>query len=830
VATAPRFCEHARPRTSPRRAFGVRRSRARIGVGTAASHVEHESQSAGESTEQARQGNGAVHAPAVSSNGDGQSAKPAGADDDGSRAKTAREGEDDSRAKTAREIGRARAFMRAGDRDRAARASLERANDMLIPQERPASEEREARDLRDPSLYVNRELSLLEFNLRVLEQAKDPSTPLLERLRFLTICSTNLDEFFEIRVAGLKQQVVYRVSQPGPDGMSAQETLQRVSVAAHALVEEQYRVLNEILLPALEAQEIRLVKRAAWTPRQQRWIKRYFNQEVLPVLTPIGLDPAHPFPKVQNKSLNFIVSLEGSDAFRRSSGTAVVQVPRSLPRLIALPREISRGPHDFVMLSSIVHSEVGDIFPGMKVESCHQFRVTRNGDLWVDEEEVDDLLHAIKGELSSRNYGETVRLEVAADCPDEMAELLLDTFKLDAADLYRVNGPVNLHRLVAIHELVERADLKYPSFIPRLPPRLEMEHDPFDVIRRGDVLLHHPYESFAPVVELVRTAAADPDVLAVKQTLYRTGADSLVVDALVEAARNGKEVTAVIELRARFDEAANINFATRLQEAGAKVVYGIVGYKAHAKMLLIIRREGNKLRHYVHLGTGNYHAGTARAYTDFGLLTADRDIGEDVHKLFMQLTGLGRVARLAKIRQAPFTLQKSLIAWIDAETEAAARGKPARIIAKMNALSEPRVIQALYRASRAGVQIDLIVRGICCLRPGVPKVSENIRVRSIIGRFLEHTRVFYFHNGGDELVYCASADWMQRNFFSRVEVCFPVEETRLRARVVHEALETYLADNTQAWIMSSDGRYRRAKPGSQKPRCAQEDLLARFGP
>jgi polyphosphate kinase len=703
------------------------------------------------------------------------------------------------------------------------------ADEMLIPQRKPDPSHLDpALDLADSSLYINRELSLLEFNLRVLEQAKDSSTPLLERLKFLTICSTNLDEFFEIRVAGLKQQVAYHVSQKGPDGLTPEETLMRISVNAHALVAEQYRVLNEILLPALEVQEIRLVKRADWTPRQQRWIKRYFNDEVLPVLTPIGLDPAHPFPKVLNKSLNFIVSLEGSDAFGRSSGNAVVQVPRSLPRLIALPREISRGPHDFAMLSSIVHAQIDDLFPGMKVQSCHQFRVTRNSDLWVDEEEVDDLLHAIKGELSSRNYGETVRLEVAADCPEEMADVLLENFRLEPHDLYRVNGPVNLHRLIAIHELCQRADLKYPAFIPRLPPRLEMEHDLFDVIRRGDVLLHHPYESFAPVVELVRTAAADPDVLAIKQTLYRTGSESLVVEALVDAARNGKEVTAVIELRARFDEAANIQFATRLQEAGAKVVYGIVGYKAHAKMLLVIRREGRKLRHYVHLGTGNYHMGTARTYTDFGLLTADRSIGEDVHKLFMQLTGLGRVARLEKIRQAPFALQKNLIAMIDKEADAARHKKPARIIAKMNSISEPKVIQALYRASQAGVEIDLIVRGICCLRPGIARVSENIRVRSIIGRFLEHSRVFYFLNGGDELVFCSSADWMQRNFFSRVELCFPIDEPRLKKRVIHEALDVYLADNTQAWTLSSDGKYRRAKPGAQKPRCAQEDLLVRF--
>ena len=636
---------------------------------------------------------------------------------------------------------------------------MERSNAMWIPQGRPEPNEPQASspDLKDPALYINRELSLLEFNLRVLEQAKDPATPLLERLRFLTISCTNLDEFFEIRVAGLKQQVAFNVTQAGPDGSSPQETLQRVGERARALVEEQYRVLNDVLLPELEAHGIRLSKRAAWTPRQQRWIKRYFSQEVLPVLTPMGLDPAHPFPHVLNKSLNFIVTLEGSDAFGRTSGVAVVQVPRSLPRLIALPRDISPGPYDFVMLSSIVHAQVSELFPGMTVASCHQFRVTRNSDLWVDEEEVEDLLHAIKGELSSRNYGDAVRLEVAEDCSGEMAEFLLHKFELGPDDLYRVNGPVNLHRLVAICELVERADLEYPPFNPRLPRRLRRHRDPFEVIRRGDVLLHHPFESFAPVVELVRVAAADPNVLAIKQTLYRTGHDSPVVDALISAARNGKEVTAVIELRARFDEAANINLATR--SAGSRRE-GRVRHRrlqgAREDAADRAPRRHARLRRYVHLGTGNYHVGTARAYTDFGLITCDREIGEDVHHLFLQLTGLGRVAPLKKLRQAPFTLQKKLIALIDDEAEAARRGKPARIIAKMNALSEPRIIQALYRASQAGVPIDLIVRGICCLRPGVP------------GRVREHPRA------------------LDHRPFPRAQPRVPLPRRRRRTRVVLE--------------------------------------------
>ena len=681
-----------------------------------------------------------------------------------------------------------------------------------------------APDLRDPSLYLNRELSLLEFQWRVLELAKDAATPLLERLRFLTICSTNLDEFFEIRVAGLKQQVAFGITQAGPDGLTPQETLQRVSVAAHALVQEQYRVLNEVLMPELEQKGVRVLEAPAWSPKIRRWIGRYFAEQVLPVLTPIGLDPAHPFPKLLNKSLNFIVTLEGSDAFGRTSGVAVVQAPRSLPRLIAVPSKVTGGPHDFVLLSTIVQAKVGDLFPGMEIRSCHQFRVTRNSDLWVDEEEIEDLLHALKGELLSRNYGDAVRLEIARDCSDESARFLLGEFQLDPTDLYLVDGSVNLHRLAALRELVERPDLKYPPLIPRLPRRLAGQRDPFEVIRRGDVLLHHPYESFAPVVELVRLAAEDPAVLAIKQTLYRVGDDSPLVEALFAAARNGKEVTAVIELRARFDEAANISLATRLQEAGVKVVYGVVGYKAHLKALLIVRREGKRLRHYVHLGTGNYHVGTARGYTDFGLLTCDREIGEDVHKLFLQLTGLGRVARLKKIRQSPFQLERTLIAWIDDEAANAQRGKKSRIAAKLNALSEPRIIQALYRASRAGVPIDLVVRGTCCLRPGMAGISQNIRVRSVIGRFLEHSRIFFFHAGGEELVYLASADWMERNLQRRVETAFPILDKKLKERVLKEGLRLYFEDN-QAFEMQPDGNYKRLDPGRGKKKAAQMVLL-----
>jgi polyphosphate kinase len=676
-----------------------------------------------------------------------------------------------------------------------------------------------------PELYLNRELSLLAFNRRVLAQARDVATPLLERLRFLCIASTNLDEFFEIRVARLQQQVVSGSVQAGADNLSSTEVLKRISEEARALVAEQYRVLNEEMIPALEREKIRFLRRSEWNAEQEAWVRAYFEKELLPVLSPLGLDPAHPFPKILNKSLNFIVSLKGRDAFGRRGGIAIVQAPRALPRLIQLPREIGSGPHDFVFLSSIIHNYVGDLFPGMEVTGCYQFRVTRNSELFVDEEEVGDLLRAVEGELPSRRYGDAVRLEVADNCPAEMTSYLTKEFELGPEDIYQVNGPVNLSRLSAIADLVDRPDLKYPAFIPGLPARLARNKDMFEAIRQGDILLHHPFESFAPVVDFVRQAAADPNVLAIKQTLYRTGKSSAIVDALIEAARAGKEVTVVIELRARFDEEANINLAEQLQEAGAHVVYGVVGYKTHAKMILVVRRENGKLRHYVHLGTGNYHDRTARAYTDFGLLTCEDAIGEDVHKVFLQLTSIGRVSKLKRLLQSPFTLHTELLRRIERETEHARKGKPAHLIAKMNALVEPQLIQALYNASQAGVKIDLIVRGICCLKPGVPGISEGIRVRSLVGRFLEHPRVYWFRNDGSEEVWLASADWMDRNFFRRVEVAFPIEDKALKTRIVKETLATYLTDNTQAWELQSDGSYRRLSPDGQEAVTAQSLLL-----
>lgn len=685
-------------------------------------------------------------------------------------------------------------------------------------------------NLSSPEYYFNRELSILHFQWRVLAQAMDENTPLLERLRFLCISSTNLDEFFEIRVAGLKHKAALDQLSSSADGLTPDQCLEKISEQAHKLVQEQYRVLNEELIPALGKHKVRFIRRNRWNQKQSVWIKRYFTNELLPVLSPLGLDPAHPFPRVINKSLNFIVSLEGKDAFGRDNNIAIVQAPRSLPRIIQLPDSVAGNAQSFVFLSSIIHAHVDELFPGMKVTGCYQFRVTRDSDLFVDDEEIDDLMGAIKGELSSRRLGDTVRLEVADNCPPEISEFLLTEFKLSQEDLFQVNGPVNLNRLLAIYQLVNRPDLKYTPYTPGIPKRVSRSDNMFDVIRSDDLLLHHPFQSFAPVMDLLRQASTDPHVQAIKQTLYRTGANSPLVDALVDAARSGKEVTVVVELRARFDEEANIALASRLQEAGAHVVYGVVGHKTHAKMLMIVRREGRKYRRYVHLGTGNYHAGTAQFYTDFSLMTCDAVMGEDVHKLFTQLTGIGRATKLKKILQSPFTLHKKLLSLIDQEIENIKQGKPARIIAKMNNLVEPRIIEALYRASQAGVKVDLVVRSACCLRPGVPGISENIQVRSVIGRFLEHTRIYYFQNGQEEdpLVYCASADWMDRNFFRRVETCFPIEDPALRNHVVNDGLMPYLNDNAQAWALNSDGSYKRVKPGSQKVKCAQLMLLEKL--
>ena len=679
-------------------------------------------------------------------------------------------------------------------------------------------------ELSAPGNFINRELSLLAFHRRVLAQAEDESVPLLERLRFLAISTTNVDEFFEVRVGKLRQQIALGLEAPGVDGRSPLETHAQVSKVAHDLVANQYRVLNEVIIPSLEKEGILVLRRDRWTEEQRDWIARYFDNHVLPVLTPIGLDPSHPFPQVLNKSLNFIISLEGEDAFDREASTAVLQVPRVVPRVIRLPGDAERGRYPFVLLSSVIHANVDKLFPGMRIAGCYQFRVTRNSDLWVDEEEVDDLLHALKGELPRRRYGLAVRLEMPTHTDPKIWRFLLEEFRLEEDELYLVDGPVNLHRLQALIDEVDRADLKYGPFLPSRPRELSPGTNLFEVLRRQDVLLHHPYQTFAPVLELIRQAADDPNVLAIKQTVYRTGSDSPVAEALLEAARRGKEVTAVIELKARFDEARNIDLATRLQEAGAKVAYGIVGYKTHAKLLLVVRREGSTLRQYAHLGTGNYHPGTARLYTDISYLTSDPEVCRDVQRIFQQLTGLGHAWELTRLLQAPFTLHSTLLERIAAEAKAAKKGRKARIVAKMNSLVEPKIVLALYQAGQAGVEIDLIVRGICCLRPGVPGLSDTIRVRSIVGRFLEHSRIFWFHANGKELVYCSSADWMGRNFFRRIEAAFPVGSEPLKQHLT-EALGTYLQDNTQAWELESDGSYSRCRPQGEEPCSAQRQLL-----
>jgi polyphosphate kinase len=677
-------------------------------------------------------------------------------------------------------------------------------------------------DLAAPENYINRELALLAFNRRVLAQALDESNPLLERLKFLCISSNNLDEFFEIRVAGLKQRLELGSEQPARDGLTVSQQIAAIHEEATGLISEQARCLNEVLAPALRAAGIELLPIAAWSPETRAWLEQYFEREVEPVLSPLGLDPARPFPRIQNKSLNFIVQLSGKDAFGRDSDLAIVQAPRSLPRVV--PLADSGATRRFVLLSAIVQAFVSKLFSGIDVLGCWQFRVTRNSDLFVDDEEVDDLRRALEGELAQRRYGAAVRLEVTKECPAEYDAFLVKQFALSPMDFYEVTGPVNLNRLAALYDLAQRPDLKYPIFTPGLPKRLVGQTDVFAVVRQKDVLLHHPFQSFAPVLDFLRQAAHDPRVLAIKQTLYRAGDESPIVDALVAAAQNGKDVTVIVELRARFDEEANIELSNRLQEAGAHVMYGVVGFKTHAKMALIVRREESGIRRYCHLGTGNYHPRTARGYTDYSLFTADPEIGQDVHELFLQLTSLTQTPKLARLIQSPFSLHAALLEKVAREAEHARAGKPARIVLKMNSLVEPQAIEALYRASRAGVKIDLIVRGVCALRPQVHGVSDHIRVRSIVGRFLEHSRVFYFENDGEPELFLSSADWMERNFFRRVEVAFPVRERSHRERILRD-LETYLWDNTSAWSLERDGTYVRVQPGNEPPVNAQTELL-----
>ncbi|USX24993.1 polyphosphate kinase 1 [Oxalobacteraceae bacterium OTU3CINTB1] len=678
------------------------------------------------------------------------------------------------------------------------------------------------------SAFLDRELSQLMFNRRVLAQAEDKNIPLLERLRYLCIASSNLDEFFEVRVASL-------LAAGSVDGSLANHpalvaTLSRICEECHVLVEHQYEILNQEVLPELAANGVHLVRHNERNEAQRAWVKEYFDTEVRPLLTPIGLDPAHPFPQVVNKSLNFIVSLNGKDAFGRGTAIAIVKAPRVLPRVIRLPDELSdSGGVSFCLLSSIIHAHISDLFAGREVIAYSQFRVTRDSDLWVDEDEVKNLRQALKGELQGRQFGTSVRLEVAKNCPPELSQFLLDQFGLHQSRLYAVNGPVNLVRLTEIMDHVDNPALRFPPFFPGIAQK-PGSADIFAALRKGDILLHHPFQSFQTVIDFIRSAALDPAVVAIKQTIYRTGMNSDLMESLITAARMGKEVTVIVELKARFDEEANINWADKLEQAGAQVVYGVVGLKTHAKVALVIRREEGKLRFYAHLGTGNYHPTTTKFYTDFGLLTCHPGISQEVNEVFIHLTSLTKPHRLTHLWLAPFALQNEIIKAIRNEARIARAGRPGRIIVKMNALVDESVIRALYAASKDGVKIDLIVRGACTLKPGVPGLSENIRVRSIIGRFLEHSRIYYFRNDLAHDVMLSSADWMSRNLFRRIEVAFPILDKTLKRRVLAEGLNPYLKDNVNAWELEADGHYTRRKTrAKQVGFSAQQHLMDTLG-
>lgn len=666
----------------------------------------------------------------------------------------------------------------------------------------------------DPKL-LNRELSLLKFNERVLAMAERPDVPLLERLRYLCIVGSNLDEFFEIRISSLKEQLSQNPDQVAPDGYTPGAAFARIHVATHELVDRQNELLIDSVLPALQKEGIDLMPTRDWNEETRKWAHEVFLRDVMPLLTPIGLDPAHPFPRVYNKSLNFIVQLSGQDAFGRSASIAIMQAPRALPRIIKVPVEVCGVPHGFVLLTAVIRAFVAELFPGLEVKGCYQWRVTRNSDLFVDEEEITNLRQALQGELSQRNFGAAVRLEIDDSAPAHLETFLQDEFSLTPQDTYRVRGPVNLARLMQLCNAVDRPDLLFSPYRAPIPEPFGMgsEHpdELFAAISRRDQLLHHPYQSFQPVLDFLTAAARDPNVVAIKQTIYRTGEDSELMRLLVAAAKAGKEVTVVVELMARFDEQTNINWAAKLEEVGAHVSYGVVGHKTHAKMALVLRRENGRIERYGHLGTGNYHPRTAKLYTDFGLITADQRMCEDMDKVFSLLTGLGARRPLRLLLQSPFTLHETMVAMIRAEAAAARAGKRARIMAKMNSLLEPEIIDALYKASQAGVRVDLVVRGACALRAGVPGLSENIRLRSIVGRFLEHSRVFYFYANGAENVYLSSADWMDRNFFRRVEVAFPILDRGLKRRVIRESFTIALRDNQLAWKALPNGTYSRVR-------------------
>lgn len=667
---------------------------------------------------------------------------------------------------------------------------------------------------------LNRERSILEFNRRVLAQASRADVPLLERLRYLTIVSSNLDEFFEVRVADVLEAA--RASGSRAD-------FEPLAAAAHELIDEQYRVFNQELTPALQREGIEIINHDQRNAAQREWVARYFEQQVRPLLLPVALDPSHPFPVVANKALNFIARVTGKDAFGRESGIAIVKVPRVLPRVIRMPDSVSGGRQAFVLLTSVIRAQLEELFPGRTVEAFSQFRVTRDSDLEVSDQDVTNLRQAMRSGLTTRHFGRAIRLEVVATCPSALADFLLAQFDLPESALYRVDGPVNLVRLDQLIDQAEADHLRYRPFEPAWPDkRLPRGSSVFARLKRGDLLLHHPFESFEPVVQFLREAVYDPEVLAIKQTIYRTGAQSVLMDLLLEAARRGKEVTAVVELKARFDEEANINWAERLEAVGAQVVYGVVGLKTHAKLLLVTRREGSRLRRYAHLSTGNYNPKTARQYTDIGYLSADPALTADADAVFHQIASQTRLRRQTQLLSAPFQLHKRLLGFVEQVAQAAAIGRPARIVVKINALTDPALIQALLQAAQAGASVDLVVRGACMLPPGLPGVSERVRVRSVVGRYLEHSRILYFRWGegaDEEALYLSSADWMSRNMFGRIEIAWPVRDARLRQRVIDECLVPYLHDRRDAWQLQADGRYTRVDGDGVS---AQQALMARY--
>ncbi|WP_254607002.1 polyphosphate kinase 1 [Rhodoferax sp. BAB1] len=674
-------------------------------------------------------------------------------------------------------------------------------------------------------VLLDRDQSILAFNWRVFDWACRPEVPLLERLRYLCIVSSNLDEFFEVRAEphlsakqGQDQQGVYTAA--SFDAMSA---------AIHTLVERQYALYNDELMPAFEKQGIKIISHGERNTAQRRWVKQYFEQEVRPLLIPVGLDPSHPFPQVANKSLNFIVRLGGHDAFGRENDISIVKVPRALPRLIRLPDSLCGKRRLFVSLSSVIRAHLAELFPGREMSQFSQFRVTRHSDLAVDEDDVKNLRTALRQGLQHRHYGQAVRLEVSAGCSEYLSDFLLRQFELPEGALYRVHGPVNLVRLNQLVDLVDEPRLRFPSYKPSYPGQLVSGQSIFEQLRRGDVMIHQPYESFDGVLDFLREAINDPQVLAIKQTIYRTGANSVLMDLLREAVRRGKEVTVVLELKARFDEEVNINWAEQLESIGVQVLYGVVGLKTHAKMMLVTRREGRHFRRYAHLSTGNYNPMTARFYTDLSHLTADVGLTADIEHVFVHLAGQSRLPRLKHLWVAPFQLHRKLLEKIESLGVAAAAGQPARIVAKMNALTDEALIRALIAAGRQGVKIDLIVRGACMLPAQLPGQTTNIRVRSLIGRFLEHARVFYFRAGETEDLYLSSADWMNRNMLRRVELAWPVLDPLLRQRIVDECLVAAMGDTQGSWELQPDGRYTKVAPATGRPAVsAQDALMARY--